>query len=202
MQILPLLPPLTAYVCAMISPGQNFLVVAYTSVNANQKLAHFTACGIATGSFFYACISMFGIASLINQQPFFYNLIFYCAAGYLCYIGVKIWRRANETMEIALTNIKLTPYQSYLQGLLTNLSNPKSILFFASIFTLYLPHTITLEQRWVTVLAVLGLSLSWHNVLASLFAQYKFRQYYMRSKPIIDRVIGSVFVLLSAFLVI
>jgi threonine/homoserine/homoserine lactone efflux protein len=85
---------------------------------------------------------------------------------------------------------------AFRRGLMTDLSNPKTVMAFVGIFAVAFPAHPSLSLSILSVTVISAISVSWHCMLASLFARPTFRQTYQRLGRWIDRVAGG---LISSF---
>ena len=85
---------------------------------------------------------------------------------------------------------------AYFRGLLTGLSNPKSLVYFGSIFTVFLEPG---SPAWVRSAAVAIVSFNtvlWYGTVAALFSRATVQRAYARVRRPVDRVAGT---LMAAF---
>jgi threonine efflux protein len=86
---------------------------------------------------------------------------------------------------------------SWLIGFLTNISNPKALAFFSSIFALLLPARPPLLLD-VTILAgMVGISAGWFSLVALLFSLPAIARAYRRAQRWIDAITGGLFLALG-----
>lgn len=83
--------------------------------------------------------------------------------------------------------------RSFLKGLLTNLSNPKAIIYFGSVFSLFVGDNVGAAARWGIFALITLETLAWFTVVASLFALPKMRRGYQRLAKWIDGFAGALF---------
>ncbi len=83
--------------------------------------------------------------------------------------------------------------RSFLKGLLTNLANPKAIIYFGSVFSLFVGDNIGAGARWGIFLLIVLETLAWFTIVASLFALPKMRRGYQRMAKWIDGIAGTLF---------
>ena len=91
----------------------------------------------------------------------------------------------------------MTGWQGFLRALLLQLSNPKIVVFFGSIFLSLLPANL---PAWMdaTVLAIVALNeFAWFALLALLFSGGPARAFYRRAKVWLDRFMGGALALLG-----
>lgn len=84
--------------------------------------------------------------------------------------------------------------RSLIDGYLTQMSNPKSTLFFLAIFATVVPSEIGISDGVVVVTTISLLALSWYSVVAVLFSRDMFRRRYRRVGHWIDAVFGLLMV--------
>ena len=122
----------------LIGPGANFTLIAKNSLTLPPRFGFLTAFGIALGTGVYVIFALFGLDILFEliHSVAIFSAIKLLGAGYLVYIGVRSCRAqkssGSETnaFEGAITNA-----EAVYTGLFSQLSNPKAILFFISLFT-------------------------------------------------------------------
>jgi threonine/homoserine/homoserine lactone efflux protein len=101
-----------------------------------------TACGIAAGALCYAALFGFGVARVLVHSPTLFRIVKTLGAIYLVWLGIAALRRALRNdqggLEIALTPDTRSLLKSFVQGLVTNVLNPKLALFYLA----FLPQFI------------------------------------------------------------
>ncbi|VCW00832.1 Threonine efflux protein [Escherichia coli] len=83
--------------------------------------------------------------------------------------------------------------RSFLKGLLTNLANPKAIIYFGSVFSLFVGDNVGTTERWGIFALIIIETLAWFTVVASLFALPQMRRGYQRLAKWIDGFAGALF---------
>jgi threonine/homoserine/homoserine lactone efflux protein len=103
-----------------------------------------TALGVSTGLAIWALATSAGlVALLIASEPLFLA-VKYAGAAYLVWLGVQSLRAAfgPGALQQAIAQPAtggLRPCQAYLQGVLSDLSNPKIAAFFSSMLPQFAP---------------------------------------------------------------
>lgn len=128
---------LSIAIAYIASPGPAvFLAINYGAIHGLKKTI-FTLLGNTTGLGILAFISAIGIGAIIVNSIYITNFIKILGAMMLLYIGIKmiISSRKAKVLEVkTFDNRKKTMVGFYKEGLLLSLSNPKPIIFFASIY--------------------------------------------------------------------
>jgi threonine efflux protein len=178
-----------------MSPGPAFVMVTRISVAESRAAAIAAGLGVATGAFAWATAASLGVGALLASAAVLFTLLKLAGGAYLLWLGVQAWRHAGAPpAAAAMPDTRMTPLRAYRVGLTTNLSNPKVIVFFGSIFVaLFAPGT----PLWVR-LAALGLvacdEALWYTLVALAFSAGPVQRGYRRARRWIDRVTGSVMV--------
>ncbi len=146
----------------MISPGPDFFLVIKNATLYQRSVAMMTALGIICALMVHMAYCVAGMAVIIANTPWLFNIMKYTGAAYLIYIGIQSFRSSNDcqsSIDMAKT-ISLSHKSAFVQGFLCNLLNPKATLFFLAIFTQVLNiHSSMGEKMWyafiIWILAVI-----------------------------------------------
>ena len=58
----------------------------------------------------------------------------------------------NQQEEVTTVELPKAPYLFFMKGLLTNLSNPKAVIYFGSVFSLFLANPQLDQVHWLLLL--------------------------------------------------
>ncbi len=119
------------------SPGPATLTIASTSMRYGRTVGLATALGVVTGSLTWSVAAALGLAALMHAHVWLVEAMRYLAAAYLFYLALRAARSAMQpgaALQAAVGDHDLR--RAYLRGLALHLTNPKAILFFASLYTL------------------------------------------------------------------
>ena len=184
------------HLIALMSPGPDFFFVSQTAVSRSRKEAMMGVLGITAGVMVWAGVALLGLHLLLEKMAWLHNIIMVGGGLYLCWMGYQMLRGAltkreatTETPEVELAQ----GGKSFLKGLLTNLANPKAIIYFGSVFSLFVGDNIGGAERWGIFLLIIVETLAWFTVVASLFALPTMRRGYQRMAKWIDGVAGTLF---------
>lgn len=138
----------------------------------------------------WALAAMGGISLVFARFPWLHRTLGVAGGAYLLYLAVKTWRAARH--ELAGEPCLHPGRSSFASGALTNLTNPKSVVFFGSIFAAALPPGTPIAVRLGAVAVVACNALWWHLALGFVFSLPRAHQAYAPLKPLIDRITASV----------
>jgi homoserine/homoserine lactone efflux protein len=137
-----------------LTPGPAVFVAVSQGMKAGFKQSVRGVLGIETTNVFYFALSAFGLGAVLTASATLFQVIKYAGAAYLVFIGVKMLLSKGEALGAgereALPNRSL---ELFWQGLLTQLSNPKAIVY----FTALLPQFITPGDRVFVQFLILGI---------------------------------------------
>ncbi|MFP6873795.1 MAG: LysE family transporter [Verrucomicrobiales bacterium] len=153
------------------SPGPDFLLVLKNALNHGRKAALFSAVGISLGLMIHTALAITGLGFLFNSSESIGKTLRYAGAAYLVYLSIRLFLSAKApsctgTADNASQQTALPCSAAFCQGFLTNLLNPKVIVFISAMLARFLdPGSLPLE-KWIygTIIVVQG------AVFWSLFA--------------------------------
>ncbi len=185
---------------ALMVPGANFVLISYLAASGRKLAAVYAAFGIALGALIWASTAALGLSALFLAFPQIRLGVQIAGGLYLLYLAVLLWRAkvggSSEESGSALT-------KAFFRGLVVNLSNPKSVLFFASIFSTTLASAeVDSGLLFSAVLLLFVNGLLWHLLLAFAFSHPKIRYVFMKFEAFFSKIAGALFGALGGALLI
>ena len=145
---------LTVSLLINLSPGPDMIYTAARSLSQGIRAGILSALGIFAGCLFHITAAVFGLSKIIEQSVLLFSIIKYAGAAYLIYLGVRSFFSKKKTKEEIEALPTLTGRKIFLQGMLTNILNPKVAVFFLSFLPQFInPHSNYLREQ----IAFLGL---------------------------------------------
>ncbi|EEG09652.1 LysE family translocator [Pseudogulbenkiania ferrooxidans] len=190
------------YIPVIVTPGPNFLVVTQTAISSSREQSIHTALGVALGSTIMACLAVSGMNLLLQSFPQIQFVIHVMGGSYLLYLACKVWREGGKPAVEQHSVISQNSGQSFRRGLITNLTNPKALAFFSTIFATVLTPTSPTWVKVVCVMAIGLISTFWHLFLATLFATKRIQMKYNNFRGMIHLIAATVLALFGAGLLI
>ncbi|MBU9441109.1 LysE family translocator [Burkholderia multivorans] len=110
-------------------PGPDMALVLQTSIGRGVRPGIAAAAGLSLSRSAHVTLSACGVAALIRSAPWLYEAIRYGGAFYLGYVAIQVFR--SPVFDIGNGDAAAAGElrQSFVKGLLTNLLNPKALLF-------------------------------------------------------------------------
>jgi len=130
---------LMAVIALMVVPGPDMAYCIASGMSYGKRGAFFSALGVGLGGVILAgttAILVF-IAHGINSNLFLIIQLLGCI--YLLYLGLKILA-PKHSEEKNILAVSATPIEMIMRGIITNVSNPKALVFFLSFIPQFIPH--------------------------------------------------------------
>jgi threonine/homoserine/homoserine lactone efflux protein len=202
--VIALLGVAVVHLLAAASPGPSFVLVVQTSAVAGRRGGLLAAFAMMVGAVAWAMAALFGLQALFARFEWLHVAFQIGGALYLLYLAYLLWRHARDPLpEIPVGGTgHMTGWQGFLRALLLQLSNPKIMVFFGSIFLSLLPQN---PPAWMeaAVLAIVAVNeFAWYAALSLLFSGGPARAFYRRAKIWLDRVMGGVLGVLGLRLIL
>ena len=185
-------PVIVAVVLAIgvgvISPGPTFIVVARTALASSPRLGRIAAAGVGTASLAFAVLATAGVSAVLAYVDWLFVLLKVAGGAYLVVLGVRLWRSHGST---AMGGGVEGGRRAYISGLLTQLSNPKTIVIYGSVFVTLLPPHVSVGTLIALPIATTTVEVLWYGVVATVLSRPRPQGLYLRWSRTIDRVAGS-----------
>lgn len=193
---------LAAATLLALTPGPDTMFVLASSASGGSRAGIAATLGISTGGLVHAAAATFGISALIAASPEAFDTIRIVGAVYLLAIGIQAFMRLRKaaTQGAAALVAASTLGVAYRRGLLTNISNPKVILFYVAFLPQFanpalghVPFQILLlgfTQMVIGALWLMTLALAAGSAAERLAGNGRMRRW-------LDGVAGSVYILLA-----
>lgn len=169
----------------LVTPGANVLVVSQLAASGDRRGACFAALGVTSVAGIWASLAVLGVHSVFAAHPYLRSVLQLAGGLYLCYFAVRLWR--SRTPQDAGSTAGMSACAAFRLGFLTNIMNPKSALFFGSVFATVLPEGATAGLLVAVLATVLANALVWHLFLAIAFSHPRVRSAYARKRRALNR---------------
>ena len=182
------------------SPGPTFIIVSGYSINESRSYGVLAALGVLLATLTWSVLAICGLAAVLGSFPTIHILLSLMGAAYLIWLGAGMLIAATRSGSQATVSYNLkaaSPWQAIRAGFLTNMTNPKSIAYYSSLFAAMMPSE---PPGWFLAAAAataLSVSAAWWCAVALLFSIDRFRRAYARAQRRLNAVLGGLLVLLG-----
>ena len=136
----------TAAMVLLLIPGPAVLYIVSRSVDQGWRAGLASSSGIATGSLVHVVAATLGLSALLVSSATAYGFVKYAGAAYLVYLGIKKFRERDAQGEVVHAE-PVALRRIYLQGVMVNVLNPKTAIFFFA----FLPQFVSTTRGHVTL---------------------------------------------------
>lgn len=177
---------------AMI-PGPSFVLVARNAIGVSRRAGLATALGMGVGGIFFGGVALAGLYTLLQSVEWLYIGLKVAGGAYLVFVASKIWRGAGNpiTVDDADATVSGSVRKSFWIGLSTQLSNPKTAIWYGSIFAALLPQHPPLWCYFALPPLVFIVECGWYTIVALCFSSRGPREVYLRAKKWVDRIAAA-----------
>ncbi len=170
----------------LLTPGVNFVLVSQLAASGHRKSALLAALGVTVVTLTWATLAILGVGIVFSTHPALRQFFQIAGGLYLCYVALRLWQSAGSTQSVA--HERPTHWAAFRLGFLTNILNPKTALFFGSVFATALPHNPGIPLALAAVGLVYANALAWHVFLALAFSHPRVQAGYARQVGRLNRL--------------
>ncbi|MDB6053292.1 MAG: putative Rht family transporter, amino acid efflux [Verrucomicrobiales bacterium] len=124
-----------------ITPGPDTFYILGRTLSQGRRAGVASVLGIATGSLIHTCAAAFGLSTLLATSAMAFVVVKTLGACYLLFLGLRALF-GKSSAKFSKSNLKPEMIATiYLQGVVTNVLNPKVALFFLA----FLPQFVSAD---------------------------------------------------------
>ena len=134
-----------------MTPGADMLFIVSRSAGQGVRAGAMAALGVGAGCLVHVTAAAVGLSALIAASDLAFNVVKWMGAAYLVWLGVGLLRARRQAPAVSAPMAAAPLRAVFWQGVLTNVLNPKIVLFFLA----FLPQfvgTSTRGQGWAFLL--------------------------------------------------
>lgn len=191
---------------ALMSPGPDFFFISQTAASRSPREAFMGVFGVTLGVAIWAAVALLGLNLLLEKMAWLHQIIMLGGGIYLLWMGWQLLRSARHQHRHPPVpgSEPVLPRRgrTFLRGLLTNLSNPKVVIYFGSVFSLFVGEDVSALQRSGIYALILLETFGWFTLVATLFALPWMRRKYQQTGKWLDGVGGVLFTAFGLHLIL
>jgi len=132
---------LSAAVLLAIAPGPGMLYVLARTLAGGRREGLLSALGTFFGGMAHVFAAAAGVSIILAKSAMAFATVKYLGAGYLCFLGIRMILDARKEEEgISLADLPRGK-SLFWQGVMTEVLNPKTALFFLSFIPQFVNRT-------------------------------------------------------------
>jgi RhtB (resistance to homoserine/threonine) family protein len=161
----------------VIIPGADTMLLVKNTLSYGPKAGRYTVLGMAMGLSFWTLIAILGLSVVIAKSVVLFSIIKYLGAAYLIYLGIKSFftksvfslKEIQSQANTPTTYSKRHNKNSFMQALLNNILNPKTVLVYITIMPQFINLDGNVKQQLVVLALILtALAVVWFLFLVTL----------------------------------
>jgi threonine/homoserine/homoserine lactone efflux protein len=173
MSLLPDWPEFSVFLLAALavgaSPGPGMLYAVARGIGQGSRGAVVAVLGLSAGSFMNCLVAAIGLSAVIAASDLAYDVVRYLGAAYLLYLAWNTFRSPTRDMDVGEL-ARESASRMFFQAVLTNVSNPKSALFYLSFVPQFVdPERGSVFAQFMVLGLMFNVSGNIMNLLVALF---------------------------------
>lgn len=132
---------IAAAIALLVTPGPAVLYIVARSVDQGRLAGVASVLGIEVGTLVHVGGASLGLSALLLSSALAFSVVKYLGAAYLVFLGVRRLLAREEAQRLAAAEHKSLS-RIFAQGVLVNLLNPKTALFFFA----FLPQFVDVSK--------------------------------------------------------
>ena len=181
------------FVLTFFNPGANLFTVVQTTLSSGKKAGLTCGYGVVLGDAIYSGLGLFGLVALMTQFESLFSLIKILGGLYLLYYAISVFRNKTQLSLATENKTEIFPTGVYFRrGLIADLSNPQTVLFFMSIFSTTISPSTPLWTKLLIWFGIVLASLIWRIILCQTFSLSSVRRTYSRIHKVIGKGVGLI----------
>lgn len=189
---------------AQLTPGPDVLLIAKSSASTTRLNTLKIILGISAGIVVWVVLTLLGFTVLIEQFPWIQQVLMLIGGFFLARMGwgmLKEGLNAAQSPQLEGTLSMPQGKQKYfLLGLLTNLSNPKTLIYFSSVFSLALGSSANANLKSQLAVIIPIQTFLVFSLFMFIMSAPKIKALYQRAGHYIDILSGVLFLVFAIWL--
>jgi threonine/homoserine/homoserine lactone efflux protein len=157
-------PALGLYIVASLAliatPGQDMIYVMTRSLAQGRFAGLCSAIGVCLGILVHTALAALGLGAILHASETLFMALKLLGAAYLVYLGLRMILSRRASLAPSRESAPLSPAQLVVQGVLSNVTNPKIVLFFFAFLPQFVDPASAHPTRELVFLGVLYAALA------------------------------------------
>ena len=175
-----------------MTPGQSLIIILKHSVAGGRLNGLVASLGHALGVMLYAIATVIGLAVIIQQTPWLFDLIRYLGAAFLVWLGYKALMSRAESSRLLTSESSISLKQSFSEGLMVSFLNPKLAIFFLALFSQFVDADAGWQQSIIMVATVAGIDTLWYCLVALILSHSSVLDKLRQNMNVVEKCSGVV----------
>ena len=185
-----------ALVCTIgaMSPGPSLAVVIRNNINYNRFAGIMTSVGHGIGIGVYATLAVLGLGFILQTNQTLYFLIQIMGLIFLFFLGLLfIFQKKSKEKN----NEDQNQLNSFLQGFLIAIINPKILIWFTAIYSQFISIEASIVFNLILILTASIIDALWYIIVSIIISGYGIKNCLIDKKIIIQKITGFILLIIA-----
>ena len=187
-----------ALVCTVgaMSPGPSLALVIRNNISYNRLAGIMTSIGHGLGIAVYATMAVFSLGLILQTNQSLFLLIQVLGLIFLFFLGVLfIFQKQSD--KITNENKNQKQINSFFQGFLIAVINPKILIWFTAIYSQFISVDADLTFNIILISTASVIDATWYIVISIIITGYGVKNFLIDKKQLIQKSTGLILLIIS-----
>jgi len=186
-----------------ITPGMCMTLAMTLGMSIGVRRTLWMMIGELVGVAIVAVAAVLGVASIMLNYPQVFDILKWIGGGYLCYIGINMWRARGRMAVIEGQQVNSSRFSLISQGFITAIANPKGWAFMISLLPPFISVDKPVAPQLLVLLSIIMVTESL-SMLAYASGGKSLRLFLSRGNNIrwMNRIAGSLMISVGIWLAV
>jgi threonine/homoserine/homoserine lactone efflux protein len=195
---------LTACTILALTPGPGMMYVLTRTLAGGRREGIASSLGTFLGGTVHVFAAAAGLSVILARSAVLFSMIKLAGAGYLIFLGIRMFWDSKKDSQIGLLN-RQGQRSPLIQGIVTEVLNPKTALFFLSFIPQFVPRQTAHAFTAFVILGLISVILNTTGDLIAVILAGPLRNLLTRSvraRIIQRRASGTAMIALGAYVAV
>ena len=173
---------LTASLVLAATPGPGMLYVLSRTLAGGKREGISSSLGTFLGGLVHVIAAAAGLSIVLATSAIAFSVVKYAGAGYLIYLGIRLIWNSDRDLDASGLVSAGTRGSPFLQGIFTEVLNPKTALFFLSFIPQFVPRHGSHAFSAFLLLGLISVALNTTGDLLAVMLAAPLKQLFTRSR--------------------
>ncbi|RZQ51359.1 amino acid transporter [Pseudoalteromonas phenolica] len=179
-------------------PGADFIMVTRTSISNGRLAGLYMSLGMSLSVCIHASYSIAGLAVVIANSAWLFLAIKYLGSAYLIHLAWQLLTTPKLlNKDLSNQTTQMSTFKALRTGFACNILNPKTSIFFLSIFTQVVSVDTPLIMQVSYGLIIVLAHFVWYSSVTLLLSQPSILPSFKRQKQRIDKIAGFILMIIA-----
>ena len=192
-----------ALVCTVgaMSPGPSLALVIRNNISYNRLAGIMTSIGHGLGIAVYATMAVFGLGLILQTNQSLFLLIQVLGLIFLFFLGVLFIFQKNSG-EVIDKNNDQKQINSFFQGFLIAIINPKILIWFMAIYSQFISVEANMVFNIILISTASIIDATWYIIISLIITSYGVKNFLIDKKDLIQKITGFILLIISLILLL